>query len=128
MSTATTTFNETEANEPITSPSHTPKPRVNKAALVIVLLVVVGAVIAWYSLAARSEETDDAQVDGHLVPITARVEGTIQSVSADDNQPVKAGDLLVQLDPKDNQVALDQVKANTTRPRHSSTLRIPTFP
>ena len=57
------------------------------------------------------EDTDDAQVDGHLVPVASRVEGTIQAVAVDDNQAVKAGATLVQLDPSDNQVALDQAQA-----------------
>ncbi len=74
----------------------------------VVLLAVAGF---WYLHAPGSEDTEDAQVDGHLIPIASRVDGTIQAVHVDDNQAVKAGDLLVELDPRDYQVASDQAKA-----------------
>lgn len=55
--------------------------------------------------------TDDAQVDGHLVPVSARVYGSVEKVQVEDNQPVKAGDLLVNIDPRDIQAKVDQAKA-----------------
>ena len=55
-----------------------------------------------YWLHARQfETTDDAQVDAHLNPISARIDGTITKVYVEDNQIVKAGDPLVDLDPRD---------------------------
>ena len=57
------------------------------------------------------ESTDDAQVDGHLNSIGARITGTVTAVYIDNNQPVSAGQQLVDLDPRDYQVALDQAKA-----------------
>ena len=54
--------------------------------------------------------TDDAQVDGHLVPVSCRVYGTVDKVLVEDNQAVKAGDPLVTLDPNDVKTRLDQAK------------------
>ena len=58
------------------------------------------------------ESTDDAQIDGHINPISARVGGTVIAVNVDDNQYVKAGTVLVQIDPRDYQVALDRAHAD----------------
>ena len=55
--------------------------------------------------------TDDAQVDGHLVPVSCRVYGTVEKVLVEDNQSVKTGDPLVAVDPHDIQTRLDQAKA-----------------
>ncbi|HWU38677.1 MAG TPA: HlyD family secretion protein [Candidatus Acidoferrum sp.] len=55
--------------------------------------------------------TDDAYVTAHLAPVSARIPGTVLEVSVNDNQDVKAGDVLVRLDPKDYEVALEQARA-----------------
>jgi membrane fusion protein (multidrug efflux system) len=55
--------------------------------------------------------TDDAEVDGHLVPMAAKIYGDIAEVRVDDNQPVKAGQILVSIDPRDYQARVDQAKA-----------------
>jgi len=55
--------------------------------------------------------TDDAQVDGHLVPMASKIYGNIVEVRVDDNQPVKAGQVLVRIDPRDYQARADQAKA-----------------
>ena len=83
---------------------------------VILLVVGIGALLYWLH-ARQFESTDDAEVDAHLNPISARVDGTITRVYVDDNQVVKAGDPLVDLDPRDYQVALDQVLAQLTQAR-----------
>ncbi len=57
------------------------------------------------------EATDNAQVDAHIDPISARIGGTIARVYVDDNQRVKAGDTLAEIDPRDNQVAVEQARA-----------------
>jgi len=54
---------------------------------------------------------DDAQVDGHIVPIASKIYGTVAEVLVDDNQPVKAGQVLVRIDPRDYQAKLAQAKA-----------------
>jgi membrane fusion protein (multidrug efflux system) len=55
--------------------------------------------------------TDDAEVDGHLVPMAAKIYGDITEVRVDDNQPVKAGQVLVRIDPRDYQARVDLAKA-----------------
>ncbi|HEY3454004.1 MAG TPA: HlyD family secretion protein [Bryobacteraceae bacterium] len=77
-------------------------------ALLVIAAIVAIPVYAYYSV---RESTDDAQVDGHIVPISARINGTILSVLVNDNQQVKAGDELVRLDPADYQVAVAQAQA-----------------
>jgi membrane fusion protein (multidrug efflux system) len=79
-------------------------------AAVLLLLAVFGFYLwNYYSL---RESTDDAQIDGHIVPVSARVAGTVISVQVDDNQVVEKDAILVQLDPKDYQVALDRARAD----------------
>jgi membrane fusion protein (multidrug efflux system) len=74
----------------------------------LVVLVVAGA---WWYLSGH-ESTDDAQVDGHIVPIAARVGGTVADVKVDDNQVVQAGAILVEIDPRDYRNALDRAQAD----------------
>ena len=71
-----------------------------------VFVIVLGLFIYYFN----RESTDDAQVDGHITPISAKVYGRVAEVLVDDNQPVKAGQPLVKLDPRDYQAALDQAK------------------
>lgn len=85
-------------------------PRAKWVVLIFVLLVLAGVYVVWSYYAAR-ESTDDAQIDGHIVPISARVGGTVDKVNVDDNQYVEAGTVLVQLDPTDYQVAVDRARA-----------------
>jgi membrane fusion protein (multidrug efflux system) len=79
--------------------------------LAVLIVVIVGGIFIWRYYSVR-ESTDDAQIDGHLAPISARVSGIVTQVNVDDNQLVKAGDVLVQLDPKDYEVALARAKAD----------------
>ncbi len=55
--------------------------------------------------------TDGAQVDGHIVPVASKIYGNVVEVLVNDNQPVKAGQVLVRIDPRDYQAKLDQAKA-----------------
>jgi membrane fusion protein, multidrug efflux system len=76
-----------------------------------VILAAVGAYFAWRFFSSY-ESTDDAEVDGHLMPLSARVSGYISKVNVDDNQYVTAGTVLAELDPRDYQVALDKAQAD----------------
>jgi membrane fusion protein (multidrug efflux system) len=78
--------------------------------LVVLLLSIVfsGRYLVW---SLHHEETDDAYLEGHLHPISARVTDTVQRVLIDDNQHVVEGQTLVILDPNDYKVRLDQAKA-----------------
>ncbi len=75
-----------------------------------VLVLVVLAGIWWYL--GGHESTDDAQIDGHIVPIAARVGGTVADVKVDDNQVVEAGAVLVAIDQRDYQTALQRAEAD----------------
>ena len=95
-----------------------PPPKKNSRGLmlrvlaIVVLLAVVGWAL-WYFLDGRwYEGTDDAYVNGNVVQITPQVPGTVVSIGADDGDLVHAGDVLVQLDPSDADVALAEAKAN----------------
>ncbi len=74
----------------------------------IAVFVIVAGLFVYYF---NRESTDDAQVDGHITPISAKVYGRVAEVLVNDNQPVKAGQPLVRLDGRDYQAALDQAKA-----------------
>jgi membrane fusion protein (multidrug efflux system) len=73
--------------------------------------ILLAALLGLYLYSHNRESTDDGQVDGHITPIAAKIYGRVAKVMVKDNQPVKAGQVLVQLDPADYQAALDQAKA-----------------
>ena len=79
----------------------------------VLLLVVVaaGGYFLWIYLSSY-ESTDDAQVDGHVDAISARITGHVSNVLVEDAQVVQAGDILVKIDPRDYQAALAQAEAN----------------
>jgi len=80
-------------------------------ALIIGAIVLVVAGFFLWRYFTSYESTDDAQIDGHLNSISARVSGHVVKLLVDDNQFVTAGTPLVQIDPKDYQVALDRAQA-----------------
>jgi membrane fusion protein (multidrug efflux system) len=75
-----------------------------------VVAAVAGALASWHF--SGRESTDDAQIDGHLVPVAARVGGTVLAVLVKDNQPVEKGALLVRIDPRDYEVAAARAAAD----------------
>ncbi len=77
---------------------------------VVALLVVVALLFWWHS--TFYEDTDDASISGHLIPVSSRINGHVLKVNFNENQEVKAGTVLVEIDPKDFQVAVDQDEAN----------------
>ena len=77
------------------------------AAIVVVVLVAVG--FWWRS--TYSEDTDDAQVNGHLIQISSRIAGQVIKVDVEENQMVKKGDTIAELDPRDYQVAVENAQA-----------------
>jgi membrane fusion protein, multidrug efflux system len=78
----------------------------------IALLVLVGWAIYYFSYGRMHVSTDDAYVNGNLVRLTPQVAGTVIAIHTDETQFVHRGDVLVQLDPRDAQVALAQAKAS----------------
>ena len=87
------------------------KTRRNIVILIVVLVVLVGGVFLWRYLSSY-ESTDDAQADVHLYPVSARISGYVVKVNVDDNQWVEKGTVLVEIDPKDYEVAVAQAQAN----------------
>jgi membrane fusion protein (multidrug efflux system) len=103
--------------------------RAKAFAIFFVVLAIAAVAGTFYWLHARQfETTDDAEVDGHLNPISSRVEGTVARVYVDDNQAVKANDPLVDLDPRDYQVALDQALAELAQAQSMVSAQQPNVP
>jgi membrane fusion protein (multidrug efflux system) len=63
-----------------------------------VVLVAVGVAVWWHS--TFTEDTDDAQVNGHLIQVSSRIAGQVIKVDVEENQVVKAGDTIAELDPR----------------------------
>src|ERR1700712_77387 len=91
-------------------------PRKRKLLLIGLAVIVVLAglgVWGWYEVYGRwNESTDDAYVNGNVVEITPQVTGTVVSIGADDGDLVREGQVLVQFDPNDAEVALQSAEAN----------------
>ncbi|MBV8360572.1 MAG: HlyD family secretion protein [Deltaproteobacteria bacterium] len=79
-------------------------------AALLAILFVTGRPI-WNYLHSY-ESTDDAEIDGHIVPVASRINGTILQVHVEETQTVKAGQLLASIDPRDEQVAVENARAN----------------
>src|ERR1700674_2734493 len=73
--------------------------------------VLVAAVAGLFFFYHNRETTDDAQVDGHITPVASKIYGRVAEVPVQDNQQVKAGQVLVKIDPRDYRASLDQAKA-----------------
>src|SRR6266849_8983490 len=101
-------------HEPVAPVVEAPKgfasPKVRRLLLIggVVLLVAIVGLVIYYR---NRESTDDAQVDGHITSVASKVYGRVAEVLVKDNQPVKAGQVLVKIDPRDYQASLDQAKA-----------------
>ena len=101
----------TPSGEPAPPPKEASNPRRKFVIIGVVLLLVLGAIF-FYWRSTFTEDTDDAQVDGNLYQVSSRVAGHVVKVYVDDNVQVQAGQLLVEIDPTDYQVALDQALAD----------------
>ncbi len=115
-----------------TEDTHPPsRTRGRATALIVVLLigaaVATGGVLYW-NYAQGYESTDDAQVDGHLNGISSRIAGTIINVCVDENQSVKAGDLVAEIDPRDYEIALAQAKAEVLQKQAEVQVQDPNVP
>lgn len=88
--------------------------RSGKAKWILMVLLILGIAgyFAYRGYFANRETTDDAQIDGHINPVSARVPGQVLAIRVQDNQFVKAGTVVVQIDPRDYQVALDKARAD----------------
>jgi membrane fusion protein (multidrug efflux system) len=89
-----------------------PQPQSRRRGIIIAVIAVLALVaigLWWHS--TYSESTDDAQVNGHLIQVSARIAGQVAKVYVDENQLVKAGDTIAELDPSDYQVAVENAEA-----------------
>ena len=88
------------------------QPQSRRRGILIVVLIVLALVAAgfWWR-STFSEDTDDAQVNGHLIQVSSRIAGQVLKVDVQENQLVKAGDVIAELDPSDYQVAVENAQA-----------------
>ena len=91
-----------------------PRPRRSAGWIValISIVLIIGGYFIYQNYFAYRESTDDAQIDGHINPVAAKVSGHVVSINVKDNQFVKAGTVIVQIDPRDYLVALERAKAD----------------
>lgn len=90
-------------------------PSRSSAKLALILIPIVLFIAAYYvyqNYFAYRESTDDAQIDGHINPIAAKVPGHVVSINVEDNQYVKAGTVIAEIDPNDYKIALERAKAD----------------
>jgi len=104
--------------------------RISRRALLALAAVAVVAGLGWWIYAQQFETTDDAQIDGHLDAISARISGTVIYINpkVENNQSVEAGTLLLELDPNDYQAELDHAKgelATREGEAHSAGVNVP---
>ncbi|MBC3437246.1 HlyD family efflux transporter periplasmic adaptor subunit [Pseudomonas sp. BW16M2] len=105
-----------DTSTPAPAPDNTRKRKVWLLALLLILILAGAGTWAWYSLVGRwHESTDDAYVNGNVVEITPLVTGTVTSIGADDGDLVHAGQVLLQFDPADSEVALQSAEAKLAR-------------
>jgi membrane fusion protein (multidrug efflux system) len=95
--------------------------------LVVVAVAAIAGMRMWAYLDSY-ESTDDAQIDGDVYPVTTRVAGTLKGVYVEDNQAVKAGQVLADLDPRDYNVALEQAQANLKESQSQVAVQQPNVP
>jgi membrane fusion protein (multidrug efflux system) len=107
---ADTTTTSPQAEPDTTTEVAQPRSRRRGIIIVIVAILIVGGLAFWWH-STFTEDTDDAQVNGHLIQISARIAGQVQKVYVDENQYVKRGDPIVDLDPRDFEVAVENAKA-----------------
>lgn len=116
MATAPANASGNDSNNP---PENAPPSRKRKVALIILAILVILAglgVWAWHEFYGRwYESTDDAYVNGNVVEITPLITGTVTSIGADDGDLVRQGQVLLQFDPADARINLENAQANLAK-------------
>jgi membrane fusion protein (multidrug efflux system) len=94
------------------APASTSRRRISRGLIgaALALLLALVSPRLWNYLQSY-ESTDDAQIDGHIDPLSSRIDGTVIAVHVEDDDRVRKGQLLVEIDPRDDQVAVEQAKA-----------------
>ena len=108
MAESTSTVTQPETDES----TEVARPRSRRKGIVLIVIVVVVLIAAglWWR-STFTEDTDDAQIDGHLIQVSARITGQVIKVDVNENQWVNAGDEICELDPRDFQVAVENAEA-----------------
>jgi membrane fusion protein (multidrug efflux system) len=99
------------SNEPDTE-IEIPPPQGSRRGIIVIVVAALALIalgVWWHS--TYSEDTDDAQVNGHLIQVSSRINGQVLKVDVEENQVVKAGDTIAELDPRDYQVAVENAEA-----------------
>ena len=125
MTTQENTAPTAPAESQETSPKSSAKTKI--IGLVVVVLLLVGGTI-WYLHSQTFEETDDAQINGHLNTVAARIDGSVKGVYVENNHAVKAGEPLVDLDQADFKVSLDQAQAQLAQASAQASAADPNLP
>lgn len=86
------------------------RPSRRRGILIAVIAVLVVVAIGFWWRSTFSEDTDDAQINGHLIEVSARISGHVQKVYVNENEKVERGALIAELDPSDFQVALERAQ------------------
>ncbi len=86
-------------------------PRFKRGLIVVLVLLLIGLFFLWRYLTSY-ESTDDAQIDGHINSVSARVSGHVIKLNVDDNQYVEKGTVLVEIDPADYEVVVARARAD----------------
>jgi membrane fusion protein (multidrug efflux system) len=116
---ATTAMPESAAPAPATDPAVVPVAARSRRPFVIGAVVVALAVAgtSYWAYERRFEDTDDAQIDGSISNVSPRISGNVSAVYVSENQPVKEGDPLADIDPADLRIAVDEAKAQVAQAR-----------
>jgi membrane fusion protein (multidrug efflux system) len=105
--------NRSDARIPLQNESDSgPKTRTKWFLLLIPLILLATGYFVYANYFANRESTDDAQIDGHINPVAAKVSGNVIAINVQDNQFVKAGTVVVNIDPRDYKVALERAQAD----------------
>lgn len=83
-----------------------------RLAVAAVLVIAIVAGLRGWNYLSSFESTDDAQIDGHIVPISFRIAGTVSRVLVNETETVETGQLIAEIDPRDAQAAVDNARAN----------------
>ncbi|HEX3376335.1 MAG TPA: HlyD family secretion protein [Candidatus Acidoferrales bacterium] len=119
---------ETRVVDPVDTGSNADGRRKTLVFAAIIGAVILAGAIGFWLYSRTYETTDDAQVDGHLNGVTARIDGVVKAVYVEENQSVKAGDVLVELDPRDYEVAVEQAQAQFMKAEADERAENPNLP
>jgi membrane fusion protein (multidrug efflux system) len=98
------------------------KPLPVKKIAILAIVMVFGTAIAVqaYNYFATYQDTDDAYITAHITPISSRIETNVEHIYIDDNQHVKQGQILIELDQRDFERKLDEAQAELERVKRQS--------